>query len=132
MRKELDYKQLFALVGRRGDQFNDGWIESVDELIRADGTLVGRQDWDSGETGAGAGTVNVYLFRGVLVSDDDVGSYGPYDNFLDAAAAVGLLERNEATKTIWVDRRFDRSIVSRMRQRLKSQSDAPAAKPSAE
>jgi hypothetical protein len=32
--------------------------------------------------------------------------YGPFDNFIEAAQAVGLLGVNEATTSIWVDTEY--------------------------
>jgi hypothetical protein len=107
MRNELDYRELFDRVAQADECFDDEWIEDVDDLIRSQ--LTGRQEWDSGGSGAGAGTVDVYQFRGIFISEDDVGMYGPYDSFADAAAAVGLLTKTEATRSIWVDRRFKKT-----------------------
>ena len=109
MRMELDYRALFDRVALAGEAFDDDWIENVEDLIRSEGILVGRQEWDSGGPGAGAGTINVYLFRGIFISDDDVGSYGPYESFADAAAAVGLYTATDATTSIWVHRQFEGS-----------------------
>jgi hypothetical protein len=67
-----------------------------------EGTLVGRHESDSGGPGAGAGTVDVYNFRGVFIATNDGGSYGPFDTFEEAAEAAQLLSRNEATTNIWV------------------------------
>ena len=83
------------------------------EAIRDDGRLVGRQEWDSGGPGAGAGTVDVWLYRGVFCSDNDVEPHGPFKTFLEAADAVGLLHINEATTRIWVDPEFsDRDMAA--------------------
>jgi hypothetical protein len=46
--KELDDTELFNRVARGNDRFDDEWIEDVDDLIRDEGVLVGRQKWDSG------------------------------------------------------------------------------------
>jgi hypothetical protein len=75
----------------------------MDETLHAKGVLVGRQEWDSGGPGAGAGALDVCKFRGEFYSSDDVGNYGPYAMFMEAARAVGLFEVNNATTSIWVN-----------------------------
>jgi hypothetical protein len=97
---------LFKLVGAPSEKFDDAWRDNIDELIRDEGDLVGRQEWDSGNPGAGAGVIDVVLFRGVFVAYDDVGAYGPYQNFAEAADAVGLLDRNEATVDVRVSAEY--------------------------
>jgi hypothetical protein len=109
MRTELNHRDLFYRVALTGERFDDDWIENVEDLIRSEGRIVGRQEWDSGGPGAGAGTINVYLFRGIFISDDDVGSYGPYESFADAAAAVGLHTATDATTSIWIHPQFEGS-----------------------
>jgi hypothetical protein len=104
--KELNDRELFDRVALTNERFDDEWIENMDDMIRSEGCLVGRQEWDSGGPGAGAGTVDVYQFRGVFIAEDDVGMYGPYDRFADAAAAVDLFTKTDATTRIWVDPRF--------------------------
>jgi hypothetical protein len=97
---------LFDRVALANERFDDEWIEDVCDLMRDKRCLVGRQDWDSGGPGAGAGTVDVYQFRGVFVGEDDVLIYGPFDSFAEAAAAVRLFHETDATTKIWVDPRF--------------------------
>ncbi len=80
------------------DEEDDLW-----EAIREDGRLVGRQEWDSGGPGAGAGTVDLWQYRGAFYSDNDVEAYGPFQTFDEAAGAVGLFHVTEATTDIWVD-----------------------------
>jgi len=80
--------------------------EDLWAAIREQGRLVGRQEWDSGGPGAGAGTVDVYLYCAAFYSDNDVDAYGPFRTFLEAANATGLFHVNEATTKIWVDREF--------------------------
>ena len=104
---ELDPRALFDRAALPGEQFDDDWIENVWDLIRSEGRLVGRQEWDSGGPGAGAGTDNVYLFRGFFISTDDVGIYGPYTTFAKAAEAVGLFITTDATTRIWVNVEFE-------------------------
>jgi hypothetical protein len=104
--KLLDFRQLFDRVALADERFDDDWIDDVCEAMRAKGCLVGRQDWDSGGPGAGAGTVDVYQFRGLFIGEDDAQMYGPFDTFADAADAVGLFRKTDATTNIWVDPRF--------------------------
>jgi hypothetical protein len=63
---ELDERELFGRVGFARERFDDEWVEALDDLIRDEGCLVGLQEWDSGGPGAGAGTVDVYKFRGLF------------------------------------------------------------------
>jgi hypothetical protein len=105
--KDLDLADLFARFGRPGEELDDEWAEMIQDAIHDEGELVGRQEWDSGAPGAGAGVVDVYRFRGLFVSENDVGSYGPYESFKEAADAVGLFVQTSATRRIWVHPRFD-------------------------
>jgi hypothetical protein len=109
MTKELNPHELFHRVAVKGEELDDEWIDDVGEIIRSEGQLVGRQEWDSGGPGAGAGTVDVYQFRGLFISENDVGSYGPYDSFSEAAAAVGLFNETDATTRIRVAAQFEDS-----------------------
>jgi hypothetical protein len=78
--------------------------EALWESIEVEGRLVGRQEWDSGGPGAGAGVVDVYLYRGAFYASDDVDNYGPFKTFVEAAAAVDLFYMTGgATKRIWVE-----------------------------
>ena len=106
MRTELNYRELFNRIGHSGEQFDDDWVESIEEKIRAEGDIVGRHEWDSGGPGAGAGVEYVYRFRELYFSQDDTGMFGPYNSFTEAADAVGLLTVNEATTELWVDSRY--------------------------
>jgi hypothetical protein len=105
MKKELDDTELFNRVARANERFDDEWIEGLDDLIHDEGELVALHEWDSGSPGAGADAVQIYEFRGVFVSYDDLGRYA-YENFADAAKAVDLFTKTDATTRIWVDRRF--------------------------
>jgi len=62
--------------------------------------LVGRQEWDSGGSGAGAGVVDVYLYRAAFYADNDAEAHGPCETFDEAAKAVGLFIEMSATKRI--------------------------------
>jgi hypothetical protein len=107
--KELNPHELFHRVAVKGEELDDDWIDDVGEIIRSEGQLVGRQEWDSGAPGGGAGTVDVYQFRGLFISEDDAGSCGPYDSFTEAAAAAGLFTETDATTQIWVAEQFEDS-----------------------
>jgi hypothetical protein len=102
----MKYEELFALLARPGEKLDDEWIETAEEIIRQEGEVVGRQDWNSGGPGAGAGSIKVYRFRGVFISDDDAGNYGPYQSFAEAADAAGLLTVTDATEKIWIDEEY--------------------------
>lgn len=102
MRKDLDAHELFRQVATTGERLDDDWVDDLDHLVCTEGRLVGRHEWDSGGPGAGAGTVDVYLFRTVYIAFDDVGAYGPYQTFDEAAEAVSLLRPTDATKRIWM------------------------------
>jgi hypothetical protein len=67
---------------------------------------VGRLEWESGGPRAGAGVVDVWVYRGAFFAYNDVEPLGPFDTFLEAAEAVGLFHINEATTNIWVDPEF--------------------------
>jgi hypothetical protein len=81
-------------------------MKGMQEAIRNEGDQVGKQEWDSGSPGAGAGVSYVYIFRSLFFSEDDVGMYGSFNSFIEAAQAVGLLGVNEATTSIWVDTKY--------------------------
>jgi hypothetical protein len=44
----LDDRELFNRVALPNERYDDEWIEDVDDMIRREGRLVGRQEWDSG------------------------------------------------------------------------------------
>jgi len=100
----------FAVGEIEGDEGQD---DEPWQAIRERGRLVGRQEWDSGGPGAGAGTVDVYLYRGAFYADDDVDAHGPFETFPEAANAVSLFHINAATTSIWVDPEFsDRDVAA--------------------
>jgi hypothetical protein len=72
MPKEIDYRDLFNRFAKRGEVFDDDWIERMDEMLVTKGALVGRLEWDSGGPGAGAGTIDIRKFRGLFFAFDDV------------------------------------------------------------
>jgi hypothetical protein len=91
---------------RDEEEFGKGKYESIWEAIREEGRLVGCRAWDSGGPGAGAGTVDVYLYRGAFYGEDDVNCVGPHRRFAEAAHAIDLFVWTSATKRIWVDPEF--------------------------
>jgi len=103
------------LIDPDGEDEDDPW-----EAIREKGRLVGSLAWDSGGPGAGAGTVDVWFYRGGFYSDNDVEGYGPFRTFEEAANAVSLFHVNEATTAIWVDPEFsDRDMAALNEQATK-------------
>ena len=106
MAREIDSRDLFERFAKPEETNDEDWMEGMQEAIRNEGDRVGRKEWDSGSPAAGAGVSYVYLFRDLFFSEDGVGMYGPFDNFIEAAQAVGLLGVNEATTSIWVDSKY--------------------------
>jgi hypothetical protein len=102
MAREINGRGLFDRFAKPGEKYDEDWTESMQETIRSEGDRVGRNEWDSGGPGAGAGVSYVYLFRDLFFSEDDVGMFGPYKKFLEAAKVVGLLSVSEATTSVWV------------------------------
>jgi hypothetical protein len=79
------------------------WVDALHEKVR-EGDLVAEKQWDTGNPGAGAGSVRVYAFQALFfVDDDESGIDRAYETFSDAADDCMLLEVNEATVKIWVD-----------------------------
>ena len=81
--------------------------EHLDEQVRTTGELVAYQDWDSGETGAGAGRLSVYRYKDQFYSDGDVGIEGPYETFERAADGSGVLRQTDATVDKWVAAEYE-------------------------
>ena len=100
MPKEIDYQELFNRLAKPGERFDDDWVEYIDDKIDTEGALVARHERDSGGPGAGAGVVDVCKFRGLFFASNDVGFYGPYEGFTEAAEAVALLTVTDATTRI--------------------------------
>jgi hypothetical protein len=98
---EKDRPRSDGLFANMDEEEDDPW-----DVLREEGRLVGRHEWDSGGPGAGAGTVDVWLYSGSFYSDNDVEPHGPFETFLEAAEVVGLFHVNEATTNIWVDPEF--------------------------
>jgi hypothetical protein len=104
--REIDGRELFDRVAKPSEKYDEDWTESMQETVRGEGVRVGRNEWDSGGPGAGAGVSYVYLFRDLFFSEDDVSMYGPCDTLVEAANAVGLLSANEAATKIWVNSKY--------------------------
>jgi hypothetical protein len=88
------------------EQFDDDNVEDLWEKIREEGRRVARHEWDSGGPGAGAGVVSVHLYNDTVYAENDVECYGPFETFDQAAAAVSLFHKTDATTEIWVDPQF--------------------------
>ena len=58
--------------------------------------------WESDNPGAGAGMTLIYRFQGLFFTSTDFGFDGPYEEFSEAAEAVGLLTVTDTTERIWV------------------------------
>jgi hypothetical protein len=106
MSREIDGRDLFERFAKSEETYDEDWMEGMQEAIRSEGDRVGRKEWDSGSPAAGAGVSYVYLFRDLFFPEDDLGMYGPFDNFIEAAQEVGLLGVSEATTSIWVDSKY--------------------------
>ena len=107
MRKELEPEELFRRVGKKDETLDEEWIENAYDLVREEGRVVAQHDWDSGGPGAGAGSVVIYLFRGLFFGDDDTGCFGPFETFADAAKGMGIFIETSATTRIWVAPEFE-------------------------
>ncbi|MBX9841062.1 MAG: hypothetical protein K2Z80_04555 [Xanthobacteraceae bacterium] len=107
-RNEVDPNELFRRFAKPGEVLDEEWIETCDDLVRSEGTLVGRHEWDSGAPGIGAGVIDIYRFRGAFFGDDDTGCFGPYASFAEAAEAMGFLIDTDATTRIWMELEFER------------------------
>jgi hypothetical protein len=49
----------------------------------------------------------IYRFKGLFFSSSDFGLDGPFEDFNEAAEAVGLLTVADTTEKIWVDYRVN-------------------------
>jgi hypothetical protein len=104
MSNQMDDREVFNLLANPNEQYDEDW--SMEAAVRDEGTRVGLNRWDSGDPGAGAGVSYVYLLRDFFFSQADSDMYGPYETFVEAADAVGLLGVNEATIEIFVDSKY--------------------------
>jgi hypothetical protein len=107
MGEKLDDREVFKRLAKPSEQFDGDWVDALHEKVRGEGTLVGKKQWDSGNPGAGAGSVEVYAFQDLFFVDDDSGIDGAYEKFSDAADDCMLLQVNDTTEKIWVDPDFE-------------------------
>jgi hypothetical protein len=63
MSREIDSCELFKRFAKPEETHDEDWMKGMQEAIRNEGDQVGKQEWDSGSPGAGAGVSYVYLFR---------------------------------------------------------------------
>ena len=73
----------------------------LSERLIEEGEIVARQVWDSGGPGSGLGEVTVEMLDGRYYALDDMRLEGPFDDFLEAAQAIGLYTITEDTVSIW-------------------------------
>ena len=97
----FDEEAALALMPHVVPEVEDDFVDPQLEIIE-NGEKVGEQEWDSGGPGAGAGSLVVYRYAGKFFALDDVEFMGPYDTFREAAEAVGLFVRTDATTEIFV------------------------------
>jgi hypothetical protein len=97
----FDEEAALALMSHVVPEVEGDFVDPQLEIIE-NGEVVGEQEWDSGGPGAGAGSLVVYRYAGKFFALDDVEFMGPYDNFREAAEAVGLFVRTGATTGVYV------------------------------
>ena len=97
----FDEEAALALMSDVMPEVEDDFVDPQLEIIE-NGEKVGEQEWDSDGPGAGAGSLVVYRYAGKFFALDDVEFMGPYDTFREAAEAVGLFVRTDATTEIFV------------------------------
>ena len=97
----FDEEAALALMSHVVPEVEGDFVDPQLEIIE-NGEVVGEQEWDSGGPGAGAGSLVVYRYAGKFFALDDVEFMGPYDTFREAAEAVGLFVRTDATTEIFV------------------------------
>ena len=97
----FDEEAALALMPHVVPEDENDWVDPKLEILE-NGEKVGEQEWDSGGPGAGAGSLVVLRYAGKFFAFDDVEFMGPYDTFREAAEAVGLYVRTEATTGIFV------------------------------
>jgi len=101
----FDEEAALALMAHVVPEVEDDFVDPQLEIIE-NGEKVGEQEWDSDGPGAGAGSLVVYRYAGKFFALDDVEFMGPYDTFRQAAEAVGLFVRTDATTGIYVKTEF--------------------------
>ena len=100
--RDFDFEAAWKLMPHLASLDEDERPEDPMEEIRENGEVVGEHEWDSGSVGAGAGSLVVYRYAGKFFAEDDVEAMGPFDTFAEAAEAVGLFRKTDATTGIWV------------------------------
>ncbi len=90
-----DKVQSVGAVGESTDRLQ------LSERLIEEGEIVARQVWDSGGPGVGLGEVTVEVLDGRYYALDDMRFEGPFDDFLEAAQAIGLYTITEDTVSIW-------------------------------
>lgn len=103
MENENGYRILFNRFAQPDDKFDEEWVEAFENTVIEKGGVVATHSWESDNPGAGAGMTLIYRFKGLFFTNTDFGFDGPYEEFNEAAEAVGLLTVTETTERIWVD-----------------------------
>jgi hypothetical protein len=102
---ERAYRSLFNRFAQSDDKFDEEWVEEFEEAIIEEGEVVATHSWDSDNPGAGAGMTLIYRVQGLFFTSTDFGLDGPYEEFSEAAEAVGLLAVTETTEKFgWTTR----------------------------
>jgi hypothetical protein len=115
---ENTYRLLFNRFAQQDDRFGEEWVEEFEDGIIAEGEIVAAHSWESDNPGAGAGMTLIYRFKGLFFTQTDFGLDGPFEDFNEAAEAVGLLTVTETTETIWVDYKVNSNSGTRDDDRI--------------
>jgi hypothetical protein len=115
---ENTYRLLFNRFAQQDDRFGEEWVEEFEDGIIAEGEIVAAHSWESDNPGAGAGMTLIYRFKGLFFTQTDFGLDGPFEDFNEAAEAVGLLTVTETTETIWVDHKVNSNSGTRDDDRI--------------
>jgi hypothetical protein len=118
MDAENAYRILFNRFAQPDDKFDEEWVERFEDAIIEEGEVVATHSWESDNPGAGAGMTIVYCFKGLFFTSTDFGLDGPFEEFNEAAEAVGLLTVTETTETIWVDYKVNSNSGTRDDDRI--------------
>ena len=103
--RDFDLELLFRLTGKPNetlDEEDDDKELFYDEYIFNEAKLIAKHSWDSGGPGAGAGGLSIYDFRGLYISSDDEGHFGPFESLKDAFDSIGFFNITDASESIWV------------------------------
>jgi hypothetical protein len=115
---ENTYRLLFNRFAQQDDRFGEEWVEEFEDGIIEEGEIVAAHSWESDNPGAGAGMTLIYRFKGLFFTQTDFGLDGPFEDFNEAAEAVGLLTVTETTETIWVDYKVNSNSGTRDDDRI--------------